>query len=69
MKEKQKPTLTVPLSEVLEILRLAVKIENPTAAFRKDDQLMMANEVIKNSIGYAGRISELIYRWTHPEEG
>ncbi len=65
--EEQPIMITVPLSEILEILSLSSAIESPTAVFRKEDRLAMANEVVEKSIATAGQISNILHKWTHGE--
>ena len=66
---KEEPLkITVPLSEVLEILRLAGKIETPIVVYRRDGQLEMATEAVEKSMAYASAIAEILYKWTHNNE-
>ena len=55
--------LTIPLSEVLEILKLSTEIEHPTAVFKKEDRLAMASEVVEKSISKSSQISNIIHKW------
>ena len=55
--------LEVVLSEVHELLRLARRIESPTATFKRDDTQAMADEVIENSIHDASQMTVILLGW------
>ena len=55
----------VPEIEILELVRLASKIESPTVTYCTNDPLAMAKEAIANSKKNASAISDILYKWTH----
>lgn len=55
--------ITVLRSELLEVRRLALMIQNPSVVYKRRDPLGMAQEVIDKSIGYTSSILDIINRW------
>lgn len=58
--------ITVPLDEILELLRLVTRIEVPDVTYC-DDLLPMAQQAVRLSRMYAGDASNILYKWTHGE--
>lgn len=65
--EVEEIKVTVPLSELLELLRLITKIEYPSVTY-EDNNLVMAQQAIRNSKRYANEASAILYQWTHTKE-
>ena len=56
--------ITVPLSEIFDLLRLVRRIELPDVTY-SEDMLEMAQQAIRLSKRDANEASEILYKWTH----
>lgn len=68
MGKQEEIKVTVPLSEVLEILRLVTNIEYPNCTYVPEESLLMADNAIRQMKQSAGAISNILYTWTHVEQ-
>ena len=64
MTKQEEPQIAVPLSEILELLRLVTKIEIPDVTYG-EDMLVMAQQALRLNKRCAGEASDILYKWTH----
>ena len=67
MRKLEEIKITVPLADILELIRLMSRIEMPDVTYC-DDILPMAQQAVRLSKMNAGEASNILYGWTHGEE-
>jgi len=63
MGERTPTMITVPLDEVLELIRLSSGIEYPNCTYVPDNELTMAQNAVRLMQQKASNISDILYKW------
>lgn len=65
MTEQEEIKITVPLSDILELIRLSNSIEYPNCTFLPDEPLLMADNAVRLIGQAASNIADILHRWVH----